>query len=139
MFPDYEPPEEIRKALSQAALVAVDLDPASRTVEAAAYAETYVPRRMTQQLEKELLELYGLNRLHIVLTHPAQELSKMEPEELRCLFVEQDSMTRGSLAGAKWAWNGNELTISLVANRKAGIEKQIPAVVSALKIGRAHV
>ena len=24
MFPDYEPPEEIRKALSQAALVAVD-------------------------------------------------------------------------------------------------------------------
>ena len=71
MFPDYEPPEEIRKALSQAALVAVDLDPASRTVEAAAHAETYVPRRMTQQLEKELLELYGLNRLHIVLTHPA--------------------------------------------------------------------
>ena len=133
MFPDYEPPEEIRKALSQAALVAVDLDPASRTVEAAAYAETYVPRRMTQQLEKELLELYGLNRLHIVLTHPAQELSKMEPEELRSLFVEQDSMTRGSLAGAKWTWSGNELTISLVANGKAGVEKQIPAVASALK------
>ena len=133
MFPDYEPPEEIRKALSQAALVAVDLDPASRTVEAAAHAETYVPRRMTQQLEKELLELYGLNRLHIVLTHPAQELSKMEPEELRSLFVEQDSMTRGSLAGAKWTWSGNELTVSLVANGKAGVEKQIPAVVSALK------
>ena len=133
MFPDYEPPEEIRKALSQAALVAVDLDPASRTVEAAAHAETYVPRRMTQQLEKELLELYGLNRLHIVLTHPAQELSKMEPEELRSLFVEQDSMTRGSLAGAKWTWSGNELTISLVANGKAGVEKQIPAVASALK------
>ena len=133
MFPDYEPPEEIRKALFQAALVAVDLDPASRTVEAAAHAETYVPRRMTQQLEKELLELYGLNRLHIVLTHPAQELSKMEPEELRSLFVEQDSMTRGSLAGAKWTWSGNELTISLVANGKAGVEKQIPAVASALK------
>ena len=133
MFPDYEPPEEIRKALSQAALVAVDLDPASRTVEAAAHAETYVPRRMTQQLEKELLELYGLNRLHVVLTHPAQELSKMEPEELRSLFVEQDSMTRGSLAGAKWTWSGNELTISLVANGKAGVEKQIPAVASALK------
>ena len=133
MFPDYEPPEEIRKVLSQAALVAVDLDPASRTVEAAAHAETYVPLRMTQQLEKELLELYGLNRLHIVLTHPAQELSKMEPEELRSLFVEQDSMTRGSLAGAKWTWSGNELTISLVANGKAGVEKQIPAVASALK------
>ena len=27
MFPDYEPPEEIRKALSQAALVAVDISP----------------------------------------------------------------------------------------------------------------
>ena len=34
MFPDYEPPEEIRKALSQAALVAVDIRAENRSVEA---------------------------------------------------------------------------------------------------------
>ena len=32
MFPDYEPPEEIRKALSQAALVAVDIRAENRSV-----------------------------------------------------------------------------------------------------------
>ena len=37
MFPDYEPPEEIRKALSQAALVAVDIRAENRSVEVAAH------------------------------------------------------------------------------------------------------
>ena len=133
MFPDYEPPEEIREAFSQAALVAVDLDPNTRTVEAAAHAERYIPRRFLQRLQKDVLELYGLRSLRVTLTHPATELQKIEPEEIRSLFVERDSMTRGSLAGAKWSWKGNELTISLAANGKAGIEKLIPEVATVLK------
>ncbi|MDY3781608.1 MAG: PolC-type DNA polymerase III, partial [Candidatus Faecousia sp.] len=133
MFPDYEPPEEIREVFSQAALVAVDLDPNTRTVEAAAHAERYIPRRFLQRLQKDVLELYGLRSLRVTLTHPATELQKIEPEEIRSLFVERDSMTRGSLAGAKWSWKGNELTVSLAANGKAGIEKLIPEVTTVLK------
>ena len=42
-------------------------------------------------------------------------------------------MTRASLAGAKWAWDGGHLTVCLVANGKAGVEAQIPAVVKTLQ------
>ena len=133
MFPDYEPPEEIRKALSQAALVAVDIRAENRSVEVAAHTDTYVPRRLTRQAEKDILSLYGLRNLEITLTHPATELSKIEPEELRDLFVDLDPMTRASLAGAKWAWDGGHLTVCLVANGKAGVEAQIPAVVRTLE------
>ena len=133
MFPDYEPPEEIRKALSQAALVAVDIRAENRSVEVAAHTDTYVPRRLTRQVEKDILSLYGLRNLEITLTHPATELSKIEPEELRDLFVDLDPMTRASLAGAKWAWDGGHLTVCLVANGKAGVEAQIPAVVKTLQ------
>lgn len=133
MFPDYEPPEEIRKALSQAALVAVDIRAENRSVEVAAHTDTYVPRRLTRQAEKDILSLYGLRNLEITLTHPATELSKIEPEELRDLFVDLDPMTRASLAGAKWAWDGGHLTVCLVANGKAGVEAQIPAVVKTLE------
>jgi len=133
MFPDYEPPEEIRKALSQAALVAVDIRAENRSVEVAAHTDTYVPRRLTRQAEKDILSLYGLRNLEITLTHPATELFKIEPEELRDLFVDLDPMTRASLAGAKWAWDGGHLTVCLVANGKAGVEAQIPAVVKTLQ------
>ena len=133
MFPDYEPPEEIRKALSQAALVAVDIRAENRSVEVATHTDTYVPRRLTRQAEKDILSLYGLRNLEITLTHPATELSKIEPEELRDLFVDLDPMTRASLAGAKWAWDGGHLTVCLVANGKAGVEAQIPAVVKTLQ------
>ena len=133
MFPDYEPPEEIRKALSQAALVAVDIRAENRSVEVAAHTDTYVPRRLTRQAEKDILSLYGLRNLEITLTHPATELSKIEPVELRDLFVDLDPMTRASLAGAKWAWDGGHLTVCLVANGKAGVEAQIPAVVKTLQ------
>lgn len=133
MFPDYEPPEEIRKALSQAALVAVDIRAENRSVEVAAHTDTYVPRRLTRQAEKDILSLYGLRNLEITLTHPATELSKIEPEELRDLFVDLDPMTRASLAGAKWTWDGGHLTVCLVANGKAGVEAQIPAVVKTLQ------
>ena len=133
MFPDYEPPEEIRKALSQAALVAVDIRTENRSVEVAAHTDTYVPRRLTRQAEKDILSLYGLRNLEITLTHPVTELSKIEPEELRDLFVDLDPMTRASLAGAKWAWDGGHLTVCLVANGKAGVEAQIPAVVRTLQ------
>ena len=133
MFPDYEPPEEIREALSQAALVAVDIRAENRSVEVAAHTERYVPRRLTRQAERDILSLYGLRTLEITLTHPAEELPKMEPEELRDLFVDLDPMTRGSLAGAKWDWEGNHLTVSLVANGKAGVEAQIPGVIKALR------
>ena len=92
MFPDYEPPEELRKALSQAAIVAADIFPETGTVEAAVHAESYIPQRLLDQAAREIASLYGLRKLSLTATHPETELHKIEPEELMQLFVSRNSM-----------------------------------------------
>ena len=57
----------------------------------------------------------------------------MEPAELMQLFVSENSMTRGILAGASWQWNDNRLTIKLAANGKDILEEVIPKVQTILR------
>ena len=133
MFPDYEPPEELRKALSQAAIVAADIFPETGTVEAAVHAESYIPQRLLDQAAREITSLYGLRKLSLTATHPESELQKIEPEELMQLFVSRNSMARGTLAGAKWEWKDAALTIRLVANGKAELTEHIPVVQNILR------
>ena len=133
MFPDYEPPEPLQSVFSQAAIVAADIDPEYRSVTVAVHSENYVPQRLLNQLMKELGKLYGLSRLEILATHPGSELSKMEPEELMQLFVSRNSMTRGSLAGAKWEWEGENLHVKLLANGKQELEELVPQVQNVLR------
>ena len=128
MFSDYEPPEELVSVLSQAAIVAADIDPETRRVSAAVHSEQYIPMGILEGISREISGLYGLRDLELVATHPAHELQKVQPEELMQLFVRCNSMTRGSLAGARWAWEENTLTIHLRANGKAMIEECVPKV-----------
>ena len=128
MFPDYEPPEELKNALSQAAIVAADIDPQRGFLEIALHSENYIPKRYLSQISKEICDSYGLRRLNIIATHPQSELQKIEPEELRDLFVEQASIARSSLAGATWQWEDTHLKISLVANGKKELEECCPKV-----------
>ncbi len=133
MFPDYEPPEALRSALSQAAIVAADIDPARGSVRIGAHAREYIPKRLLDQVEREISCLYGLKNLILTVTHPEDQLHCIEDEELRDLFVEQNSMNRGSLAGALWQWNGCELTVKLLANGKKELEECIPRVQNTLR------
>ena len=133
MFPDYEPPEALIGALSQAAIVAADIDPITRYVNVALFMEQYVPKRLLDQVAKDLTLMYGLSKVELIATHPETELSKIEPEELRDLFVAQNSMTRGTLAGAKWTWQGTELHIQLLANGKKELEEIVPHVQNHLR------
>ena len=128
MFPDYEPPEPLKTAVSQAAIVAADIDPDRRSVSVAVHSEIYIPQRLLNQFSKDICQIYGLRNLELTATHPADQLSAVEPEELMQLFVGRNSMTRGSLAGATWQWEGNCLTIKLLANGKDAIEELIPQV-----------
>ena len=109
MFPDYEPPEELHAALSQAAIAAADISAEDRSVHVVVHSENYIPQRLMDQAAKEITALYGLRRMTLTATHPGSELHKIEPEELMTLFVRQDSMARGSLAGAKWDWEGEQV------------------------------
>ena len=133
MFPDYEPPEELIAALSQAAIVAADIDPEPRTVEVALHAPSYIPQRLLDQAAKDITSLYGLRKLELTATHPATELQKIEHQELMQLFVSRNSMTRGSLAGAQWVWEGETLTVKLLANGKQLLEELTPQVQTALQ------
>ena len=128
MFPDYVPPEELNAALSQAAIVAAGIDPESRSVSVAIHSENYIPQRLLDAAGREIAKLYGLRKLTLMATHPAEELCKMEQEELLQLFVSRNSMTRGTLAGASWNWQGENLTIQLRGNGKAELEELIPAI-----------
>ena len=114
--------------LSQAAIAAADISAEERSVHVVLHSESYIPQRLLDQTAKEISGLYGLRRMNLTATHPASELRKIEPEELRDLFVMCDSMARGSLAGAKWEWEGERLTIRLAANGKAALMEHVPAV-----------
>ena len=104
MFSQYQPPEGISDALSQAAVVAADIDPQRRRVDVCIHSESYIPQHLLKTAGEEIAAAYGLNGVDIVATHPADQLQKIEPAELMELFVAQNSMNRGSLAGARWEW-----------------------------------
>ena len=133
MFPDYEPPEALQDALSQAAIVAADLDATLGSIHVAAHAPNYIPKRLIDQAVKEISRVYGLRNLAITVTHPGDQLHCIEDEELRDLFVEKNSMNRGSLAGAQWIWNELDLTVKLIGNGKKELEECIPAIQNHLR------
>ena len=121
MFPDYQPPEPLLGMLSQAAITAADIDPETRSVTVSFSTNTYIPQRLLGKATREIAAAYGLRRLTMEPVYPADQLQCMEPDDLMQLFVSENSMTRGSLAGAKWTWQDCTLTIDLVANGVRGI------------------
>ncbi|MBE6933699.1 MAG: PolC-type DNA polymerase III [Ruminococcaceae bacterium] len=128
MFSEYEPPESLNPAIAQAAIVAADLDPAQRRIRIKIYSENYIPKSDLEALEQGICAAYDLKKLEILPRYPAERIADMDTGDIRNLFVTEDSSTRGTLAGAQWTWEGNVLTISLVANGKKALEKCIPRV-----------
>ena len=133
MFPDYVPPEDLQQVLSQAAVAAADIDPAQGKVAAVVHSNQYIPKRLLNRVSSDICALYGLQALELTATYPADQLTKIEPEELMGLFVSRNSMARGSLAGAQWIWEGEKLTVQLLANGKDILTECLPHVVNDLK------
>jgi len=133
MFALYQPQDLLGQLLLDAQLISADIDQSSRRISANIRANRYIPRRLLIQAETEIGELYGLSRMEILPQYPAGELPNMEQEDLLNLFVSVNSMTRASLAGAKWQWEENTLTIDLLANGKSILEEALPTVRNRLK------
>ncbi len=128
MFSDYEPPESLKDAISQAAIVAADLNPSARKINMVICCDQYIPKKQLDSVSRDICELYDLKTLHMTAEYPASQLSQIPAEDLMELFVSENSVTRGSLAGAVWNWEDTTLTVSLVANGKKELEKCIPSV-----------
>ena len=133
MFSEYQPPEPLCGLLSQAALVAADIDPATRSVTVAIHSPKYIPERLLARASEDICRLYGLRSLQITAAHPADQLHLVEPEELMALFVSANSMTRGSLAGASWHWQDTILNIDLKANGKDTLMECVPQICQNLR------
>ncbi len=128
MFPDYEPPEALKCALSQAAIAAADIDPESKTVEVAIHSQVYIPKYELDGVAEALRQSYGLKALRLTATHPADQLKQVNAQELMLLFVEQNSMHRGALAGATWSWQENTLQVKLRGNGLKALQESAVAV-----------
>ncbi len=133
MFSELQLPETLQSVLSQAAIVAGDLDMASKSVDILIHNEDYIPQRYLDIVAKDICQIYGLNRMGLSATHPAHQLRYVESGELMSLFVAQNPMARASLAGAEWSWEDTTLVIRLLANGKKMLEECIPVVSRVLR------
>ena len=75
MFPDYEPSEEVFAALSQAAIVAADIDPEAGRVEVAVHSQYYIPQKLLDRTAKDIAMLYGLRSLSLTATSPPKAVA----------------------------------------------------------------
>ena len=133
MFNQYQPPETLQSVLSQAAVVAADIDPTNRRIDICIYMDHYISRKDIALIASQIQDTYGLQDIHLVATHPADQVTQMDTEELRDLFVAHNSINRASLAGAQWEWEDSKLKICLAGNGKQELEKAVPSVQQVLR------
>ena len=132
MFSAYQPPEHLQTVLSQAAVAAAEIDPNSRRISVTVSFSDYIPDKDLDAIAMDIAEIYGLYRVELNPTYPAELLQKIPGEALMGLFMDQDSMARASLSGAKWTWEEYTLHIQLLGNGKDDLLKCVPGVVRKL-------
>ncbi len=132
MFPYYHPPESIQPALAQAVVSDANICPQTRDISVTVRFQAYVPLKQEECICREVEKCYDLRKLLLTAQYPEEAMAATNGEDLMPLFVRQNSMSRGSLAGARWVWEDGRLHIHLRANGKKLIEACIPQVRQAL-------
>ena len=133
MFPEYAPAEPLEKSLLQAVVLSADIAPEKRSIYLQINSSSYIPQHLLSKVEEDISGIYGLQNVKIDATYPASQLSSIDPEELMAMFVAQNSMTRGALAGASWTWEDTTLNIQLVANGRDSVMECIKPVCNILR------
>ena len=133
MFSDYNPCDRDREKLDALFIRSAEIDYPQGAIYVELDSENYISARFLQEIAREVEFVYGLRRLELKPRFPADQLRLMEPGELQTMFVGENSMCMGSLAGAKWEWQDSDLTIHLPANGKALVEECVPGVKRKLK------
>ena len=128
MFSEFAPPQALGNALSDVVVTDAQIDPASRAVRVDLLCPEYISSFAWNDISQQLCKLYNLNRVELSPSYDETQLYAIHPQDLMELFVNEDSMCRGSLAGATWEWEENTLHIRLRANGKSELEKYVVAV-----------
>ena len=128
MFALYEPSGEAAEQLARAVIQGAELDPVERCISLELGCEAPIPGRLLADVCRDVQQVYGLKELIIQPHFPPETLYRMEPGDLTELFVRENPMCKGSLAGAGWEWEGLNLSVKLRANGKSMILEALPAV-----------
>ena len=128
MFALYQPDEGTAKFLEGAVIRSAELDPVERRIELELSCAGPVPGAVQAEICRSIERIYGLKALVVQFCFQPENLYQMEPGDLTWLFVQENPMNMGSLAGAAWEWEGLHLTVKLRANGKKMLEEAIPAV-----------
>ena len=132
LFPSCECSGPLADLLSNTVVRRANIDVENRYIFAELYSPIYIPQRALHDLQISLMQEYELHDIDFDVHYPPDQLSRVDPQELRDLFVQRDSMARGSLAGASWQWEGSCLTIQLKGNGKDALLKNAPKVADEL-------
>ena len=128
MFSDYRPAPRDREYLETMTIRSAEIDYPHGAIAVELDCPRYVPARFLQEVEQEAAFVYGLRRMTLQVQFPPSELPALEPCEWMSMFVAENSMCIGALAGAKWEWSDDRMNIYLQANGKKMVEECIPGV-----------
>ena len=128
MFSACTPPEELYSCLSQAAVLAADIDPTNRYMEITLQCAEYISAKQLGKLQQLLKRTYELKNVVILPRYGQTLLPQLRGEDLMEYFVCCNSMCRSSLAGATWRWEGQKLQIRLLGNGRAVVEECVGSV-----------
>ena len=132
MFPVYDFPERLNELLGQVFITDASIDPENRQICVELYSEQYIPEKDWSAVRKVICDQYDLKSLCLHPHYPADQLAMVDTDDVRDLFVREDSMSRGALAGAGWNWEGSRLTITLRRNGKDALLKLVPKVADSI-------
>ena len=128
MFSQYAPESAAEAALCAGEIIHAEVNMENRGIAVELDCAEYVPWAAVRRVEQQVQKRYNLRNLSILAKFPREQLHRVEFGELMDLFVEQNPMHRGALAGATWEWQGDTLRISLRANGKKDLEESARAV-----------
>lgn len=127
MFAGFEPPEDLRDALSQAVVCHAEIDREVRKITISVLLEQYVGRRRISEVEQALEKQFGVRRVRLIPAFPGELLEKMDFSDLAQVLIRQYSPAAASLAGARWEIQDNVIRVYLRANGKEALLPHLKA------------
>ena len=102
------------------------IDPEERCVAVELFSPAYLPGRSLRSVHGEIRRRYGLRRLELKPSYPAELICQAEPRELTEVLIAALPAARLILAGSKWELSEEHVTIQLAANGKDQLEPALP-------------
>ena len=134
MFSEYAPDAFYAEKLAKAQILSADINAGAAGVDVVLFLPEYIPQEDLNRIAGEVAAIYGLRGgLLITAKFPADQISQISEAELMALFVGQNSINLATLAGAKWEWEDNNLSVFLRANGKDTLMECLPFVKRYLK------